>query len=203
MPVEDHETHDSTRRGAGHKYGCNGKPRRRDGLKVKGGWQTNGWANETGVQRFKIVPDFGSLECRYDNSLADTHCDGCEHRGRGEAYAKTIRQSSMTNEPNPEVSRPDTAEAACTCPRGDGSLSWPCQQHPPEQSGIKLSISVIAPPNPYTDPRQRQGWERGFADRRPYNYPPDVDYMAAYRKGQMDRADHQKRLVDMGPEVAK
>lgn len=101
MPVEKHETHDSTKRGAGHKYGCNGKPRRRNDLAVKDGWHkaaSLATLEIQGTQKFKEIPDFGSTECRYDNSLTDPHCEGCEHRGSGEAYAKTIRQFSMTKE---------------------------------------------------------------------------------------------------------
>lgn len=44
---------------------------------------------------------------------------------------------------------------ACTCPSGDGSLRWPCPQHPPEEDsnpaefdGIKTNAAPVQMPEP-------------------------------------------------------
>ena len=34
------------------------------------------------------------------------------------------------------LSVPDNAEVVCSCPCGDGSLRWPCAQHPPVDANV-------------------------------------------------------------------
>ena len=66
MPVLDHGTHPSTVIGPDHRYGC---------------WNLPGQLNHAMSDR-----------CRYDMSLTDQNCEGCTHRGKGEAYDKLIRE---------------------------------------------------------------------------------------------------------------
>lgn len=40
---------------------------------------------------------------------------------------------------------------ACTCPSGDGSLRWPCPQHPPEAAPVQLPEN-IREGEPYDNP---------------------------------------------------
>ena len=77
MPVEDHAVHEKVREKEGAKYGCWNKPRPTFGQWMIGG----GYGYE---YRF-------STECRYDMSLTDSKCDGCEWRGSGEAYDAMVR----------------------------------------------------------------------------------------------------------------
>jgi len=39
----------------------------------------------------KYIHHSMSKECRYDRSLTDVRCAGCEHRGSGEAYNAMVR----------------------------------------------------------------------------------------------------------------
>ena len=92
-PVEEHAVHEKVRQKEGARYGCHNKPRRRDDYFVKTGHdatKTHFDGDVTTRQRRSLIPDFGSLECRYDMSLTDDKCEGCEHRGSGEAYDKKI-----------------------------------------------------------------------------------------------------------------
>jgi len=93
MAVLNHETHASTIKPEGRRYGCHSKPRRREPLVVNNGFHFNrhlaGRGQESVLHRVTI-PDFGSLECRYDKSLSDASCSGCPHRGSGEEYSKQI-----------------------------------------------------------------------------------------------------------------
>ena len=86
MPVLTHDTHERTRIGSDFRYGCHNKPRRRDPIFVKSGYDLDGL-------RWSWVPDAGSLECRYDMSLKDFACEGCQHRGSGEAYDQQVREN--------------------------------------------------------------------------------------------------------------
>ena len=94
MPVENHAVHTKTRIAADKPYGCNNldrdmvgysAPNRRAGA--------NGYEPTFWMERVKI-PHVMSRECRYDMSNKDTRCDGCKHRGSGEAYADRIRSAA-------------------------------------------------------------------------------------------------------------
>lgn len=76
-PVEDHPVHEKVRVSAGRQYGCNGKPRPDTERAV-----TDGGAS---------WPYVFSTECRYDLSLTDTACEGCQWRGSGEEYDRRTR----------------------------------------------------------------------------------------------------------------
>jgi hypothetical protein len=77
MPVEEHQIHPSTQRGADHKPACYNKPRTRNPLIVKAGFRMidEGNGHYTSEQLWKTIPDTGSLECRSDCA----ECVGCEH----------------------------------------------------------------------------------------------------------------------------
>lgn len=66
MPGIDHPTHTRTVKPEDHRYGCWNLP-----------------AN---------LSHRMSDRCRYDKSLSDASCDGCLHRGKGEAYDQLIRE---------------------------------------------------------------------------------------------------------------
>lgn len=100
MPVIDTEVHPLVRQEPGARYGCNGKPRRRDMLLVKAGY-TSAPGNLFAMVRKQIwhrVPDNGSKECRYDRSLGDPKCEGCQHRGSGQEYSKSVQMAAMENQ---------------------------------------------------------------------------------------------------------
>lgn len=92
-PVIDHEVHPLTRQDDSARYGCHGKSRIRPPLKVQAGYESIGTANKGGkwVHRVIQIEDHGSLECRYDRSLGDPKCNGCQHRGSGEAYSESVQ----------------------------------------------------------------------------------------------------------------
>lgn len=83
MPVEDHPTHERTRIGSDFRYGCHNKPRPVACQKVVS----------------KISPSLWSYvfstECRYDMSLTDAACEGCQWRGSGERYDQMVRESAQ------------------------------------------------------------------------------------------------------------
>jgi hypothetical protein len=85
VPGLDHEVHPGTQQSAAARYGCCGRPRTRKTLWVKDGFQG-------GVQMFKEIEDFGSLECRYDLAGGDRLCEGCQHLESGAEYAEEIRR---------------------------------------------------------------------------------------------------------------
>jgi radical SAM protein with 4Fe4S-binding SPASM domain len=79
MPVLDHETHESVIEKEGAKYGCWNMHRPTVGDIVESTYSGEKWSYVF------------SEECRYDMSLTDTKCDGCEWRGSGEMYDLEIR----------------------------------------------------------------------------------------------------------------
>jgi hypothetical protein len=95
MPVLDHETHESVIEKEGAKYGCWNKPRPTEDSSylAQDGWETQyvGSGDFEGTAWFVEVRNVMSTECRYDMSLKDAKCDGCEWRGSGERYDEEIR----------------------------------------------------------------------------------------------------------------
>ena len=89
----DYEVHEKVKIGDDFRWGCHNKPRTRANLKVKAGFRLVDEGNGiySSEQMFKTIKDFGSLECRNDQSLTDIHCRGCYHAGSGEAYSLDIR----------------------------------------------------------------------------------------------------------------
>ena len=96
MPVLDHEIHQSVRHGADHRYGCWNRTGFADGYLAPAGYAeeidyTLDWC-EARI-RLEYVPHRMSTECRYDMSLKDASCAGCQHQGKGEAYDRSIREA--------------------------------------------------------------------------------------------------------------
>jgi hypothetical protein len=80
VPVLTHDIHDSTRIGAEYRYGCHNKPRPTIEQKVFSRFSREAW------------PYVFSTECRFDMSLKDSACAGCEWRGSGERYDEQVRK---------------------------------------------------------------------------------------------------------------
>lgn len=88
MPVVDTPVHEKVREKEGAKYGCWNKPRREQ----LGYYVPERYITLKGVTfEASYVVNTMSIECRYDMSLTDTKCDGCEWRGSGEAYDAMVR----------------------------------------------------------------------------------------------------------------
>lgn len=90
MPVIDHEIHERTIEKHGAVYGCHNFTHRKQYLTVKDG---HGFDEDIGIrQLWKRIDYTMSNECRYDMSLTDIKCDGCRHRGSGEAYSDKVKE---------------------------------------------------------------------------------------------------------------
>lgn len=76
MPVIDHEVHPLVQQSADARYGC-----------------LNRGANKPRYFTFnwRLVEYRMSEGCRFDKSLSDPKCEGCKHRGSGEAYDLRVR----------------------------------------------------------------------------------------------------------------
>lgn len=91
MPVEEHEVHSKVKEKAGTKYGCfNRKPYMEAYYAPNRKMGSSGYEPIFFFERIR-VPHTMSRECRYDMSLKDVKCEGCEHRGSGEAYDAKVR----------------------------------------------------------------------------------------------------------------
>lgn len=94
MAVIDHAVHPSTKIDSSHRYGCwNRKPFMDAYYAPNRAAGTNGYSPVWFYERVRI-PHVMSRECRYDMSLTDNACDGCNHRGTGEAYAKHVKDNA-------------------------------------------------------------------------------------------------------------
>ena len=91
MPVLAHEVHHKVKEPSDAKYGCWNTKRSRAGYYVKDGLFLD-TSQVVAIQKVKYIEDFGSLECRYDQSLVDNKCKGCSHQGFGESYANMIKE---------------------------------------------------------------------------------------------------------------
>lgn len=94
MPVIDHAVHKKTQFDDTKRYGCHNRkdfvesyyaPNRRAGA--------NGYEPTFYMERVR-VPFTMSRECRFDLSLKDPWCEGCKHRGSGEAYDAKVRAAA-------------------------------------------------------------------------------------------------------------
>jgi len=93
-PVEDHEVHEMTRFDSTKRYGCHNRKGFADGYYApnrKAG--SNGYEPVFTTMAVKI-PFTMSRECRFDMSLKDPWCEGCCHRGSGEAYDAKVRAAA-------------------------------------------------------------------------------------------------------------
>jgi len=94
MPVEDHAVHKKTKFDDTHRYGCHNKDRDFTGYQAPNrAAGSNGYSPVWFNERVRI-PHVMSRECRFDRSLQDPWCEGCKHRGSGEAYDARIRAAA-------------------------------------------------------------------------------------------------------------
>lgn len=94
MPVEEHEVHEKVKIDLHTPYGCHNRDRDFTGYSAPRRFAgTTGHEPIYWLGRVKI-PHVMSRECRYDRSLKDPRCDGCKHRGSGEAYDAKIREAA-------------------------------------------------------------------------------------------------------------
>ena len=82
MPVLDHPTHEKVREGEGAVYGCWNRQRPIKGAPVVSVYSMP-----------REWPYVFSEECRFDMSLKDPKCNGCEWRGSGEKYDEMVRRN--------------------------------------------------------------------------------------------------------------
>ena len=98
MPVVEHAIHPSTQIGKEWRYGCWNLSRHKRPVRVQDGYRMHkvegNTITEIGV--FRYVPDVFSEECRHDMSLSDWACEGCEHRGTGEEYARMVKENACS-----------------------------------------------------------------------------------------------------------
>lgn len=88
MPVLAHEVSDKVREKDGAVYGCWNREEFSETYVA----QTRRYRNNGDWDlRQVFVPHLMSTDCRYDMSLTDIKCEGCQHRGSGEAYDAMIR----------------------------------------------------------------------------------------------------------------
>ena len=94
MAVIDHPVHEKVKISEDSRYGCHNRkdfmeayyaPNRAAG--------TDGYKPTWWLERVR-VPFTMSRECRFDMSLRDPRCEGCKHRGSGEAYDARIRAAA-------------------------------------------------------------------------------------------------------------
>ena len=90
MPVEDHEVHDKVRIKADKPYGCYDREMSECYYAPERKMGSSGYEPIFFYERIRI-PHRMSRECRYDMSLMDARCGGCNHRGSGEKYSERVR----------------------------------------------------------------------------------------------------------------
>ena len=89
MPVIDHEVHEKVKiNSSTFRYGCFNKRQ-----------YPNYLFREFVGNRIEVkyIEHRMSRECRYDKSLTDYACEGCEHRGTGEKYAEMVSKASQSS----------------------------------------------------------------------------------------------------------
>lgn len=90
MPVLEHEVHETVREKEGAVYGCWNR------VGFRGGYYAPD-RRYYGIGGFDTISVFVehclSTDCRYEMSEKDTKCNGCKHRGSGEAYAQMVRSN--------------------------------------------------------------------------------------------------------------
>jgi len=127
------------------------------------------------LERVALALEFG---CRPHTYRGETYCDEhgadmvtdeiCEH-----ATAKA-RAAIAAMTPTPQV-----VDSTCTCPSGDGSLRWPCPQHPPTPDvGVLAEVRAWLARWDYAIPTYTSGELRKILDPHP---TLDVDVLAEER----------------------
>lgn len=93
MPVEDHAVHEKTKVDGTYRYGCHNRKDFADVYRAPQRFQTSDGYQAVFKHEAVAIPFTMSRECRFDRSLQDPWCEGCKHRGSGEAYDARIRAS--------------------------------------------------------------------------------------------------------------
>ena len=89
MAVLDHPVHEKVRIGNDHRYGCWNRVGHNDGYYAP----TRRYFPDGSFDMVTIfIPHHMSRDCRFDMSLQDPSCQGCQHRGLGELYDSNIRR---------------------------------------------------------------------------------------------------------------
>ena len=93
MPVIDHEIHESTIQKDGAKNGCWNKLRP---MANSGYYAPQRRHLPFGKFAIELVfiPFRMSTECRYDQAIAPSMCEGCQWVGQGKAYAEQVMKGS-------------------------------------------------------------------------------------------------------------
>ena len=86
MPGLEHAVSAMTKR-SDEPYGCHNRLRGQPWMMVQDGW------NAAGQRHMVMMLDRMSVECRYDMSLSDKRCAGCQWAGSGEEYDQKIRSA--------------------------------------------------------------------------------------------------------------
>ena len=86
MLVLDHPTHQATSHKSDKPYGCTDKAFA-SGYYL---YQRRYYQNGEYVMQPTFIEHKLSTQCRYDGSMADKRCAGCNHRGNGEDYVKQV-----------------------------------------------------------------------------------------------------------------
>lgn len=89
MPVEDHAVHAKVRIKANKPYGCFNREMSAGYYAPNRAAGSDGYKPTWFFERVRI-PHTMSRECRYDMSLKDPRCEGCNHRGSGEKYSARV-----------------------------------------------------------------------------------------------------------------
>ena len=94
MPVEDHAVHEKTRIDGNHRYGCHNRKDYAESYRAPNRFQTSDGYQAVFKYEAVTIPFTMSRECRFDMSLRDPWCEGCKHRGSGEAYDARVRAAA-------------------------------------------------------------------------------------------------------------
>lgn len=91
MPVVDTPVNEKVKQKEGFRYGCWNSDRTPQPYYMvqERTYYSNGWFE----LEDRWICNVMSRECRFDMSLKDSACEGCEHRGSGEKYAEDIRRN--------------------------------------------------------------------------------------------------------------
>lgn len=74
--------------------------------------------------------------------------DGAKRYGLHVSCDECPEEGSITVAEFPEASPSPPVEQSCTCPSGDGSLRWPCPQHPPVEQAARGGVDGAMVPVP-------------------------------------------------------
>lgn len=94
MAVIDHPVHEKVKINESFRYGCHNRKEFMDAYYAPNrAAGTDGYKPTWWLERIR-VPFVMSRDCRFDMSLTDAACEGCKHRGSGEAYVARVRAAA-------------------------------------------------------------------------------------------------------------